>query len=79
MVRDLFIQLADGVPLCPAGKKETGSGMVWCGARPDANSRIEQMPDAGQSVSFMNPEKTCESESESESEFSYHAISFIHR
>lgn len=35
--------------------------------------RIEQMPDAGKSVSFMNPEKTCESESE----FSYHAISFF--
>jgi hypothetical protein len=37
--------------------------------------RIEQMPQMqAKSVSFMNPENACESESE----FPYHAISLIH-
>jgi hypothetical protein len=43
--------------------------------RSKARYELSSCPDAGKSVSFMNPENTCESESE----FPYHAISLIHR
>jgi hypothetical protein len=49
------------VPSSQRGVEETGSGMV--GAE-QGQMRIEQMPDAGKSVSFINAEKSCESESE---------------